>query len=161
MAGAKTADKASDLKVSFCNQLFFLCGINSKVYGADRRTYLKGKQSGKRLSERRYLRRRNAKWRRLFPTRQNICAMREQRQRFSCTASLKSTAYAHSVGKADDRTENNGRLASLFLFLRQTKAVMKISLLHLTPLLFCVRTISDKKALLGTFGKDKSTSAKR
>lgn len=92
-----------------------------------------------------------------FHTRQNICAMREQRQRFSCRAYSKSTTYARSVGKADDRTENNGRLATLFLFVRQTKAVMKISLLDLIPLLFCVRTVSDKRMILVTFVETKVT----
>ena len=85
------------------------------------------------------------KWRRHFHTRQNICALREQRQRFSCTAFLKSTMYALSVGMAVRRTENNGRLRWLFLSERQTEVITVISSSDLIPLLFCVRNHSDKE----------------
>ena len=85
------------------------------------------------------------KCRRHFHTRQNICALREQRQRFSCTAFMKSTLYAHSVSMAVRRTENNGRLRWLFLSERQTEVITVISSSDLIPLLFCVRNHSSKE----------------
>ena len=85
------------------------------------------------------------KCRRHFHTRQNICALREQRQRFSCTAFMKSTLYAHSVGMAVRRTENNGRLRWLFLSERQTEVITVISSSDLIPLLFFVRNHSSKE----------------
>ena len=40
--------------------------------------------------------------------RQNICAMRDGRQRFFSSAFSKSTLYDHFIGKAERRTLENG-----------------------------------------------------
>ena len=48
------------------------------------------------------------KCRRHFHTRQNICALREQRQRFYCTAFLKGTQYILPLWKTERRTLENG-----------------------------------------------------
>ena len=85
------------------------------------------------------------KWRRHFHTRQNICALREQRQRFYCKTFMKSSLYAHSVSIAVRRTENNGRLRWLFLSERQTEVITVISSSYLIPLLFCVRNHLSKE----------------